>query len=143
VERVGLRYIDEIRVFTNGETNWSDWIVAPLLGPPSSMIDLPLNQWQGVGIYGSQPGEMLVFRYGPRLGFAVDPTSDLRRPRPSDGGAFFLIDIDNFWTPDGEVPEFDRDMLVSRCDQLHGPVRRLFEAVITDRLRDEVLRSGD
>jgi uncharacterized protein (TIGR04255 family) len=51
------------------------------------------------------------------------------------------MDIDSFWTPEGPIPEYDRDMLVSTCDQLHMPVRRLFESMITDRLREEVLRS--
>lgn len=143
IERVGLRYIDEIRVPGNGKVNWSEWLVPSLQGPPADIVSLPLDQWQGLGIYGAQPGNMLVFRYGPRVGYAVDPNSDLRRPRPSDGGEFFLVDIDSFWTPDDEVPEFDRDMLLARCDELHMPIRRLFEGVITDRLRNEVLRSND
>lgn len=143
VERIGLRYIDEIRVGVNDGTDWAEWIADSLLGPPSDAIDLQLTEWQGVGVYGTQPGQTLIMRYGPRSGYAVDPNSDLRRIRPSDGGPFFLIDIDSFWTPDGEVPEFDRDMLMSRCEDLHGPIRRLFEGVITDRLRNEVLRAND
>jgi uncharacterized protein (TIGR04255 family) len=143
VERVGLRYIDEVRVPGNGDTNWADWMADSMLGPPADAIDLHLGQWQGVGVYGNQPGQMLVMRYGPRTGYALDPNSDLRRVRPTDGGSFFLVDIDSFWTPDGEVPEFDRDMLASRCEELHGPIRKLFEGVIKDRLRNEVLRAND
>jgi uncharacterized protein (TIGR04255 family) len=142
VERVGIRYVDEIRIPDNGEVDWADWIHLSLLGPNSSIIDLPINQWQGVGIYGSQPGNMLVLRYGPREGFAVDPSSDLRRVKPTDGGPFFLMDVDSFWTPDGAIPEYDRDLLLATCNDLHMPVRALFEGLITDRLRDEVLRSN-
>ena len=29
------------------------------------------------------------------------------------------------------------------CDQLHAPIRTLFEGLITDKLRDEVFRSND
>ena len=143
VERVGIRYIDEIRTPDDGDVDWADWIHSSLLGPNASIADLPINQWQGVGIYGSQPGNMLVLRYGPREGFAVDPRSDLRRVKPADGGLFFLMDVDSFWTPDGPVPEYDRDLLISTCNDLHTPVRALFEDMITDRLRDEVLRNND
>jgi len=145
VERVGLRYIDEVRVPSTdaGEVSWGDWIDGSLLGPPREIIDLPLDQWQGMGVYGTQPGTGLIARYGPRVGFAVDPNSDLRRPSPRDGGPFFLIDIDSFWTPTAEVPEFDIEVLMAQCDELHAPVRKLFEGVITHRLRDEVLRAND
>jgi uncharacterized protein (TIGR04255 family) len=142
VERVGIRYVNEVRTPDNGEVGWADWIDPSLLGPNSSIIDLPLNQWQGVGIYGSQPEKMLVLRYGPREGFAIDPSSDLRRLKSTDGGLFFLMDVDSFWTPDGSIPEYDRDLLLSTCNDLHTPVRALFEGMITDRLRNEVLRSN-
>jgi uncharacterized protein (TIGR04255 family) len=143
IVRVGLRYIDEVRVPGEGDPDWSEWIDPSLLGPRLADVGLPLNQWQGVGIYGSQPGQMLVARYGPRVGFAMDPGSDLRRARPADGGPFFLLDMDSFWTPDQDVPEFDLDTLVPRCDELHNPIRALFESMISDRLRDEVLRNDD
>lgn len=144
VERIGLRYINEVRVPANGETDWADWVASSLLGPrPDAKITLPLGQWQGIGIYGSQPGQMLVLRYGPRQGFAVDPSSDLRRPRPAEGGSFFLIDIDSFWTPDDVIPEYEREKAIARCDELHEPARALFESVVTNRLRDEVLRAND
>lgn len=143
IERVGLRYIDEVRVPGEGDVEWADWLHSSLLGPSLADVGLPLNQWQGVGIYGSQPGQMLLARYGPRVGFATDTNSDLRRARPADGGQFFLLDLDSFWTPDDDVPEFDLDMLLPRCDELHRPIRTLFESMISDRLRDEVLRSND
>lgn len=144
LERVGVRYIDEIRIPGEGSVEWGEWIHPSLLGPSvPDKVGLPISQWQGLGIYGSQPGNMLVFRYGPREGFAVDPSSDLRRVKPVQAGSFFLMDIDSFWTPDGPIPEYDRDGLMETCNQLHAPVRTLFEGMITDRLRDEVLRSDD
>ncbi len=140
IDRLGLRYIDEIRVPGDGPVDWSQWVAPSLLAPNLADIDLPISQWQGVSIYGSQPGQMLVARYGPRVGHAIDPDSDLRRIRGSDGGEFFLVDIDSFWTPDGDVPEFDTKSIQQRSDELHRPVRRLFESTITDKLRNEVLR---
>ena len=143
-DRIGLRYIDEVRVPVGAEIDWSQWISPALLAPElPKAVNLPVVQWQGLTVYGDQPNKTLVFRYGAREGFAVDPSSDLRRVRPADGGPFFLMDIDSFWTLDGPLPEYDRDMLMSTCDVLHEPVRMLFESMITNKLRDEVLRGND
>jgi uncharacterized protein (TIGR04255 family) len=144
VERVGVRYIDEIRVPFDGEIDWGEWVSPSLLGPsPAEPISLSLAQWQGEAVYGSQPGHMLVLRYGPTNGFAVDPSSELKRGKPADGGPFFLMDIDSFWTPEGSIPEADRDALIDTCNDLHQPVRALFEGLIHDKLRDEVFRNND
>lgn len=141
VERVGLRYIDEIRVPGEGEVDWREWVSPSLLGPsPVEPVSLTLAQWQGVAVYGSQPGPMLVLRYGPATGFAVDPSSELKRGKPVDGGPYFLMDVDSFWTPEGSIPEVDRDTLIATCNDLHRPVRTLFEGLIQDKLRDGVFR---
>src|SRR5262249_606330 len=52
------------------------------------------------------------------------------------------VDIDSFWTAQGETPEFEAQMLLSLCDELHAPVRDLFENLITPRLREKVLRGA-
>lgn len=141
VDRVGLRYINEIRVPGGSGQDWADWVSHSLLAPSTPDADsLPTNQWQCAAVYGAQPGYMLVFRYGAREGFAVDPNSDLRRAIATDGGPFFLMDIDSFWTPDGAVPEYERDMLMATCETLHRPVRTLFDSMISERLRREVLK---
>jgi uncharacterized protein (TIGR04255 family) len=142
VERVGIRYIDEIRVpHAEDEVNWSDWMHDSVLGPtPSTEVGLPLAQWQGVGIFGTQPGHMMVMRYGPQVGAAVDSTAELRRVKQTEGGAYFLVDIDSFWTPDGGTPELNQEVIMATCDDLHRPVRTMFEGLINDKLRDEVFR---
>ena len=80
-----------------------------------------------------------MLRYGAWEGFAVDPGGDLKRSSATPG-PFFLMDIDSFWIPIGGVPEFDVKALLTICDELHTPVGRLFERLITDRLREEILR---
>lgn len=142
VERVGLRYIDEIRVPAGeGETDWSQWMEPSVLGPkPTDDIGLPLTQWQGVGIFGTQPGHMMVARYGPQVGSAINFTPELQRQKPIDTDAYFLVDIDSFWTPEIGTPELDQEKVLATCDDLHRPVRTVFEGLITNRLRDEVFR---
>ncbi|MGH3545734.1 MAG: TIGR04255 family protein [Mycobacteriales bacterium] len=143
IERVGLRYINEIRVPKGGEVDWSAWVDTSILGPHSlgSKIGMPVSQWQGIGVYGNQPGQALVLRYGPREGYVVDDNPELRRVPPK-AGAFMWLDIDSFWLPEDITPEFDVDRIDSLSNELHEPVHALFETLITDRLRDEVLRGA-
>ncbi len=144
VERVGLRYIDEVRIPGVTAPDWTDWIDSSLLGPrPKEQVDLSLSEWQGVSLFGSQPGRAMLLRYGTATGFAVDPQSELRRTNKAQGGGpFFLFDIDSFWTPESSVPEIELTALEELCVELHRPVRRLFEGLIKDRLREEVFRNG-
>lgn len=144
VERVGLRYVDEIRVPGEPAHEWAPWVDSTLLGPSpiGGELGLMAAQWQGVTAFTPAPERTVVLRYGPRDGFAVDPGGDLKRSTPTPG-PFFLMDIDSFWTPSEGVPEFDIKTLLATCDELHAPVRKLFERLITDRLRKEVLRHAD
>lgn len=170
LERVGLRYIDEIRVPEPSDarsataTDWALWVAESLLGPAPVAADLGLqaSQWQGVAVFeplaptgaaaenglvsaspeDSDPlhgSDSLVLRYGAADGYAVDPGGELKRPVPPPG-PFFLLDIDSSWTSASEVPPLDRDEVVHITTRLHAPVRALFESLITDRLREEVLR---
>lgn len=139
-ERVGLRYIDEVRIPGDDSImDWSPWVHASLLAAqPDDGVALPLSDWQGVSQFGPVGGRSLVLRYGPRTGYAVEPKGNLRRP-VAPTGAFFLLDIDSFWETTDDVPEFDPLELALRCDDLHAPVRQLFEGLITNKLREEVL----
>jgi len=142
--RLGLRYIDEVRVpdLAGGPQDWDEWVDSSLLGPIPLAASLGLvpEQWQGLTVFDRGEGRKLILRFGPREGFAVAPGGPLQRAVPSPG-PFFLLDIDSFWTPTGEVPEFAEDAIMRACEELHEPVWGLFEALITDRLRKEVLRN--
>ncbi|GAA4655746.1 TIGR04255 family protein [Arthrobacter gyeryongensis] len=141
VERIGLRYIDEIRVPGTDIPDWGMYLNDSLLGPRSANgIGLPLKQWQGVAAFGPEKGRSLVLRYASGEGFATDPNGELRRKSPSYPGPFFLLDVDSFWVPEAGVPEFSPTLLTSQGDALHAPVREMFEQLITDRLRNEVFR---
>jgi len=144
VERVGLRYIDEIRVPGQEGIDWEPWVDTSLLGPAplGEKLGLSVVEWQGLTAFTPGANRSLVLRYGPRHGYAVEPGADLKRSTPNPG-PFFLTDIDSFWIPSEGIPVFDVDQLVARSDELHAPVSKLFESLITDRLREEVLRRDD
>lgn len=144
VERIGLRYIDEIRVpAENGSMPaWAHWVDASLLGPAHVGTELGLVPVvnEGVFVFSGGSDHALVLRYGAQSDYAVQSTPDLRRPLPPPG-PLFKLDIDSFWQAADEVPEFDVDLILRQADALHEPVRGVFESVITDRLREEVLRN--
>jgi len=153
LERVGLRYIDEIRVPETNDNGvgWEPWLDASLLGPApvGAGLGLRATQWTGQIVFskpapiGDEAGgaDSLVLRYGPNEGYAVDPGGELKRSAPPPG-LFFLLDIDSFWTSADAVPSLDPNELVRIAERLHAPVRDLFESLITQRLRDEVLRDA-
>lgn len=145
LERIGLRYIDEVRVPVTGNepTDWRPWIHGDLLRVPGPTSDLPrlsLVAWQGAVQMLHDGTDHVVFRYGPGSGHAVDPNGPTIRPRAPSPGPFFLLDFDSFYLPGPDVPEFRVEDVLGRCDRLHGPVRSIFEASITERLRNDVLR---
>lgn len=143
ITRIGLRYIDEIRVprLDGPATAWSEWISRPLCEPAMVGADLELtaSTWQGLVSFDYSENRTVVLRWGPGVGYAVSPDGPLQRTTPPPG-PFFLLDIDSAWTASNDVPEFSSDMALEECDALHGPIRSLFENLITDQLRDEVLR---
>lgn len=147
ITRVGLRYIDEVRVPNNGEgkVGWSEWIdpslVAPSdLSPPRE--DLQLDSWQGRLDFKYDQESAVTLRYGAYENGGTAESRDVPRRKEAPEGPFFLIDIDSHCAPIDYVPEFDPDSIVERLEVLHGPIRSVFDASITQRLVDEVLRKG-
>ncbi len=143
VLRVGLRYIDEIRVpgIELAPGDWRGYIDKHLLAgaaPEFIPEHMRPSVWQGVAQYQTTAGSTLAVRYGPQEGYAVDPRSLTRRKNPPRSGLFFLLDSDSYWLGEEEVPEFNADWLLERCDLLHAPVREFFKIAVTDKLCDEV-----
>ena len=142
VERVGLRYILELRASggRHGRADWTDWIAEPLLGPQRIAPDsLSLTELQGAAVYQeTQPGKSMILRYGPGMGQALDPNFYLRRMLAVDAGAFFMLDIDSFWTPVGQIPEYDRDVVLSTFEALCEPAHVAFQQMLSSELRDEL-----
>lgn len=111
VLRVGLRYVDEIRVpgVESIPGDWSGYIAEQLpAASDSGFIPASLrpSAWQGLVQYQVENGLTLTVRYGPLEGYAVDPSSPTRRQTTERSGPFFLLDSDSFWQSEDTVPEF-------------------------------------
>ena len=147
VERVGLRYIDEIRVpsVTSSEPGaWRPYIDDALLAAArvasEAFPSMRPRTWNGVLHFESSEATAIVVRYGALEGHAVDPNGPLRLKRRTESSPFFLFDVDSFWNAEEVIADFDADALIAKCDRLHRPISSVFERCITERLRDEVLR---
>lgn len=148
IVRIGMRYIDEIRVPTVTELpgDWSGYIDHHLLAAVSpdflAKTELQPKAWQGLVQYATGPDQVLQVRYGPQEGYAVDPKGPTRRKNPSRPGPFFLLDSDSWWEPSDEVPAFTAAMVSDVCTRLHPPLRHIFAVVSQERLMS-VYRSSD
>lgn len=143
VTRIGLRYIDEIRIPGIDESpgEWTDYVAENLLAAADVEFvpeTLTPTTWQGVVQYGTESGSRMTVRYGPREGYAVNPKGTTRRLDPPPPGLFFLLDIDSFWEGTDLVPPFEVDWILNTCDSIHKPTREFFRAATTDKLRTEV-----
>lgn len=143
--RIGLRYINEIRAPLQAGTGWKQWVSERLLGPGPELAELGLTtsaQQHVVQCEGTYPGDSLTLRYGAARGAVIKSTPLLRRrTEPSSDGDFFLIDIDSAWTdPRGGVPALDLALLDQAAERLHTPINPLFESLITNDLRTQVLQ---
>ncbi len=142
VERLGIRYVNEVRVpGLESSREWADWIAPALTGPLALATDggMETHAWQGVSVLGDAQSGVVV-RHGVFDGYAVNPVGDLQRAAPPPG-PFFLIDLDCYWAPSGETPPLEWDLIDSRFEQASLAAHDLFEQLITDKLR-EVLRHG-
>lgn len=144
VVRVGLRYIDEIRLPTAPETTtgWTNWIDPRLLGPLALLDDEEPSTANITLQYGEPPGYVTVFRASPlSSGWTVNPDGPLRQPIGLPAGPYFLLDTDASWAdPSRQVPPFDSDVISSVFEDLHTRCHDLFEASITPDLQQLLRR---
>lgn len=128
--RMGLRYIDEIRVPAD-PVDWADWVHESLLAPRGPGL-MPAG-WTSAVRYEFESDRSLVLRYGPTAGSVINPAGPLKRPKAVPGGPAFVLDFDSFWEPGG-IPAFVAADLLTACDELRAPVRTLFDQMITPAL---------
>jgi uncharacterized protein (TIGR04255 family) len=141
VERIGLRYIDEIRIPAPVRTvrDWRGWIDERLLASADIYKDQPVAA-QGVLQYRPDDRCRLTFRFGAASGPGVLARGTLRRRPRQRSGPYFLLDIDSFWQAGDETPQLSTDEILEVIERLHQPTGQIFASAITEKLRSEVLR---
>lgn len=143
IERIGLRYIDEIRVPEGIESaaDWDGWVESSVLSFLQVGKDFEVLDFQNVlHLEGDIGG--ITLRHASLAGTGVVGEGQLRKRSKQADGPFFVIDIDSYWTPEDEVMlPFDVSSIIDVVDRLHQPVGTLFHRSITDRLREEFRRA--
>ena len=146
VERVGLRYINEIRVpvAVRSVRDWHGWISDALVDVVAVNQEHEAVNLQGVVQYALEEHRSLVFRFAAAPEGAMIGNEPLRRRRPPSGGPFFALDFDSFWQPPVEAsPAWMVDTIMTTLDQLHAPIGTVFQSALTDKLRKTVLRRSN
>jgi uncharacterized protein (TIGR04255 family) len=137
VERVGLRYIDEIRVpeLINGPADWSGWVNESLIDQVALGADFAAQHSEGLVQYSLGGARGLLFRFaavsGPPIVQGV-----LQRPKDYGEGPFFALDADAFELFDPGVFTLDTDRVAQTLEVLHDPAGQLFQHAITDKTRN-------
>jgi uncharacterized protein (TIGR04255 family) len=136
LERVGLRYVNEVRVPNLGNASgWTRYFTPNLVAPLHLVPDRSVGVMQAVVQTEPLEGTITVFRYGALRGQVVASGGPLRVASVPADEPFFMLDIDNSWSSGESFDEYSVETALDICDRLHAPIDALFEAVITDDLR--------
>lgn len=138
VLRVGLRYIDEIRVpeSITDVRQWSKWINNRLIGHLAvGPEDFPTTTTQGVSTYDLGGGKGMNVRFAALNQGAVVVPQFLKRP-PIESGPFFVLDFDGFqdFSGKGAVP-LSSEVVRESLAAVHVPCGTTFQRSITDEAR--------
>ena len=138
VQRVGLRYIDEVRVseVVTDAREWSAWINDRLVGA----LDIgpegfPATGIQGVSTFDLGDGKGLNFRFAALNQGPIVVPQFLKRPAIASG-PFFVLDIDGFhdFTGQDSTP-LSAEVVCSSLSAVHVPCGTTFQRSITDQAR--------
>jgi uncharacterized protein (TIGR04255 family) len=143
IERVGLRYINEIRIAgVKKPLDWVPFIHTDLLAPTRNALGGEVSAFNTLTEFVLDDMRTANMRAGALSGRIVDPTGPLKLKSSEVDGPFFLIDIDSVWAPPmDELPSFEPEDVCEICSRLHDPASRLFESALTDQSR-AIFRGG-
>ena len=135
VRRVGLRYIDEIRVpGVQHSRDWLEWIAAPYVAPLTATPGYEVDGINGAMAIPRDDDCQVFVRWGEiEASTVLNPDSPLkiRRPEPS---RLFVLDLDSAWAPDLTHPINDVDFN-QRFADLHSPIGTIFMSTLTDNVK--------
>jgi uncharacterized protein (TIGR04255 family) len=139
MQRVGLRYIDELRVpepITDAR-QWNTWINDRLIGHLDiGPANFPATGTQSVSTYDLGEGRGLNFRFAALNQGPIVVPQFLKRPAiPS--GPFFVLDLDGFhdFTSQQTAP-LSAEVVRESLSSVHVPCGTAFQRSITDQARE-------
>lgn len=137
VQRVGLRYIDEIRVESPPQhtDGWEPWVNAALLSAVHAYQAAGAEFMRGTTVYDSGEGRKVIFNWGEFIGSTVVgsdlPFYEANLPVTK----MFLVDIDSAWEP-SEYALLNSEEVGNIIRSLHDPIGEIFQWSITEKSRE-------
>ncbi len=144
--RIGLRYIDEIRVPEKiiELSQWESWVESTLVAKLDiSSGGFPILAAQGATVYDLGEGKRLIFRFAALNQEPVVEPQVLRRKQDHESGPFFVLDFDGFHSfSANDDATFSFERIIEVLSAVHAPAGELFQRSITDKAR-ELFRTGE
>ena len=137
VERVGLRYINEIRVPAkiSEVSDWRGWITDDVLSPLGAISGYSAESFQTITRLRQGTNHLNVV-CAALIGTGVVADQPLRRRVPPESGPFFVVDTDSYCdTPGERMLDFAVDTLDTVLEDLHAPLQDLFHRAVTNDSR--------
>ncbi|MGW6505106.1 TIGR04255 family protein [Nonomuraea angiospora] len=137
LQRLGLRYVDEIRVpeQIHDASDWCTWVAPELV--PVRDGRMPVQSFHTTVTYKTGLNTLMRFQCAALEGTGLIADGVLKRRTPAISGPFFVLDIDSFWqapSPD-QVEVFDVQHIREMFTSLHAPTGERFQDSLTDQLR--------
>lgn len=144
LQRVGLRYIDEIRVSEDivDVRQWKRWINERLVGQLDVLpADFPATASQAVMTFDLGGGRGLNYRCTALNQGTIVVPQHLRR-MPVESGPFFVLDFDGFHDFNNQdTVQLSAEVVRDALSAVHVPCGIAFQNSITDEAR-ELFRGG-
>jgi uncharacterized protein (TIGR04255 family) len=140
VERVGIRYLDELHAPpVDDAVDWATWISPSLLGPLQVVGDRTVANYTGALRLQLDPDFYLSMRWGAlrRPALRRSMGAGLRIKRPPGTSPVFMLDLDGSWVPRSS-DSVDIESILEATDRLHFEIKKLFSASVTDDLRAQI-----
>jgi len=136
VERLGLRFIDEIRPPQppTSTEEWGRWVNPQLLGAAGALGAAPAGTLRSSLVYRPDVEHTVTFQCGEFEGVTVvDPGLPFAR-KDRAASKIFILDTDSAWTPTG-FALLEPQAMMDELATLHRPVGELFQWSITEDAR--------
>jgi uncharacterized protein (TIGR04255 family) len=138
VQRIGLRYVDEVRVSEpiTDVRQWGKWIDHQLIGQLAvGPVDVPVSMTQSFSTFDLGEGRGFNFRSAALNQGPIVVPQFLKRP-PIQSGPFFVLDFDGFHDfTGGEAVPLSSGVVRETLSAVHIPCGTAFQRSITDEAR--------
>lgn len=137
IERLGIRFLDEVRVPTplNSAEDWAQWVNPGLLASAAAFGENATVQMRGSTVFNSGQDCQVHFQWGDFEGQTVVSDEVPLAKLEHENGKFFVLDVDSAW----QAPEFTvltAEQMIERIESLHTPIGAIFQWAITEKSRE-------